>query len=111
MEQQLIKKEIARNTILLEGQTHSVSYNTIDPDCPVRVAVGRSVPKPIFMNSKETNGLNEFQIFRLAIDKFNDKGFWPTKSEHYESIGLGWFFDEFEDHDSKSDDDLGFDHD
>lgn len=94
---QLIRKQIARNTILLEGPKHSVAYDTSNSDAPVRVSKGRRMPKPILLRSGDVNSLNEFAIYEKAVLCFEDGKSWPTKREMYDQLGLTDLFEEFDD--------------
>lgn len=93
---QLIRKQIARYTILLEGPKHSVAYDTNNSDAPVRVSKGRRMPNPILLRSGEVNNLSEFAIYEKAVLCFEDGKNWPTKREMYVQLGLTDLFEEFD---------------
>lgn len=93
---QLVRKQIARSTILLEGPKHSVAYDISNSDAPVRVSKGRKMPQPILLKSGEVNKLNEFRIYERAVVFFEQGKVWPSKREMYDHLGLTDFFEEFD---------------
>lgn len=92
----LVRKQIARTTILLEGASHSVAYDMDNPDAPVRVSKGRAMPKPTLLRSGEVNTLNEFAIYEKAVLEFEGGNTWPSKREMYDKLGLTDLFEEFD---------------